>query len=172
MKATLLAALLALSLLSGCASSDEKKEVSSENAGQISSEEQETEETAETADTEKDNGQGLLPGKAQTKTDRIDEKCIQSHAGSLGIGNVCNQSHHESTDDGGNNGSEKNSAPFHVGFTENSRINGDDISHGKKSSQTCRDLCGDCRSIFTQLKKAIHNTFPSFFSGHISGIHS
>ena len=57
MKATLLAALLALSLLSGCASSDEKKEVSSENAGQISSEEQETEETAETADTEKDNGQ-------------------------------------------------------------------------------------------------------------------
>lgn len=65
------------------------------------------------------------------------------------------------------NGSEKNGAPFHAGFTENSRINGDDISHGKKSSQTCRDLCGDCRSIFTQLKKRFITlfllSFPDIF---------
>src|SRR5699024_9134412 len=65
---------------------------------------------------DKYHGQCLLPGESQTEAYGVDKECIQSHTRSLGVRHVGKKSHHQSTDDGSDDGGQEYSAPFHAGL--------------------------------------------------------
>ena len=105
---------------------------------------------------DKDHGKRLLPGKAQRKAHGVNKESVQSHAGRLRIRNVCNKTHHERSDNRGDNGCKEHSTPFHAGLRQNTGVYDDDVGHCEKGSQTGHDFGRYCRAVFFQAKQFLH----------------
>ena len=89
-------------------------------------------------------GEGKLPGVSHAKTYGIYKECVKTHARSqcerlLGI-----DRHYQRTDDGCQGCSRKHTTGRHAGQgAEDTRIDGQDIGHGKECGDARHDLCAD-----------------------------
>ena len=85
----------------------------------------------------------MLPGESQTQAYGVHKERVQTHAGSLCVGNVGHKAHHQGADDGSNDGGQEHGTPRHELLLQTGSaaaksvgVDHDDVSHGEEGRQT------------------------------------
>ena len=114
---------------------------------------------------DEDEHQTIRIAQTEGEADGVDKKCVQTHAGCLRQGQVCQQTDQNGADDSGNGGCDVDGAVAHgAEACEHAGVDHQNVRHCHEGGHTCHDFGAHGRAVFPHFEVVAHGekSFLSF----------
>ena len=109
---------------------------------------------------DEDRGEGELPTVAHSKNNGVRQEGVQSHARGESERQVGHQCHDQRGNGRRDCGGGEDLGELHPGIAENTRVHGQDISHGQECCNSCHHLYLNCSLPLLEFEKLFHLCTP------------